>query len=91
VLLVGLAGLFNVTHDRRTLELGDSIITAVTERLVTSAGILNEPTTNPLGEDGEQFKGIFMRYSLFYFALIIVLFGDSIRSLCVLSGLFSDI
>lgn len=68
VVLSGLANLYSVTGNKDFVALGDRIIAAVTNTLVTSNGILNEPSQN-LDKDSQQFKGIFMRYLKYWVIL----------------------
>ena len=63
VILGGLAALANVTHDPALLDTAGSIANATMTSPITTAGpaILHDPCEPGCGEDGTQFKGIFLR------------------------------
>ncbi|MBO0744163.1 MAG: glycoside hydrolase family 76 protein, partial [Candidatus Dormibacteraeota bacterium] len=66
VILGGLTDLYRSTLNPAYLTQAESIATAATRNLVDSGGILRDPCEpSGCGNDGPQFKGIFMR-NLFY-------------------------
>lgn len=61
VILGGLVELNKAAPDISYLEMAEKIALAALEKLSDSNGILHEPCEPECGEDGPQFKGIFMR------------------------------
>lgn len=59
VILAGLVELYNADQDSTLLPKAQAIANAAMANLVTSSGILHEPSLS--GPDGPQFKGIFIR------------------------------
>jgi predicted alpha-1,6-mannanase (GH76 family) len=59
VILGGLVELYNADQDSTLLTQAQAIASAAMTNLVTTAGVLHEPTLS--GPDGPQFKGIFVR------------------------------
>jgi predicted alpha-1,6-mannanase (GH76 family) len=65
VILGGLTDLYTITHDSSYLDKAERIASAAMNTLVNSDGILVEPcesSSGGCGNDGTQFKGIFVRY-----------------------------
>jgi hypothetical protein len=64
VILGGLVELFGATGDNNYIAQAEHIADAATARLVSAAGILQEPCSKTAGCDGNQvsFKGLFTRY-----------------------------
>jgi predicted alpha-1,6-mannanase (GH76 family) len=61
VLLGGLTALAKETGDRKFLEPAESVAVAAISRLSDKNGILHDPCEPSCGNDGVQFKGIFVR------------------------------
>jgi predicted alpha-1,6-mannanase (GH76 family) len=61
VILTGLSGLSELTHNPAPLRLANRIVRAVSSQLVDSHGVLHDQCEPDCGEDGIQFKGILMR------------------------------
>jgi predicted alpha-1,6-mannanase (GH76 family) len=59
VILGGLVELYNADKDTTLLPKAQAIASAAMTNLVTSSGVLHEPSMS--GPDGPQFKGIFIR------------------------------
>ena len=61
VILTGLIGYNRLTHDPAALATANRIASAAAERLTDANGILHDPCEPDCGDDGVQFKGIFVR------------------------------
>jgi len=67
VILGGLVNLYNLKKDKKYVNLAMKIALAACKTLVYPDGILHEPCEPSCGNDGPQFKGIFVRY-IYYLA-----------------------
>jgi predicted alpha-1,6-mannanase (GH76 family) len=62
IILGGLYYLQQITSNSTLLSIASNIASATESTLVYSDGVLREPCEPNCGNDGQQFKGIFMRY-----------------------------
>jgi len=62
VILGGLVNLYNIKKDKKYVDLAMKIALAACKTLIYPNGILREPCEPSCGNDGPQFKGIFVRY-----------------------------
>jgi predicted alpha-1,6-mannanase (GH76 family) len=72
VILGGLSGLYQITGDMAYLSKAREIATSAMNLLVDDQGILTEPcesSPSGCGQDGTQFKGIFVRYLSYLYNL----------------------
>lgn len=71
VAIAVLAEMYQLTHEESYLDLANQIAKAtITQRLVTDEGILREMRPEiPIGNDGVQFKGIFIRHLAFLYSI----------------------
>src|SRR5262249_52656254 len=62
VIIGGLVELSKITNDPSLLSRAQAIADAAMTKLVDDRGILHEPCEPNCGDDGPQFKGVFMRH-----------------------------
>ncbi len=74
VILGGLSDLYSITGDYNYLRRAEEIAIAAMNQLVDEGGVLVEPcesTSQGCGDDGTQFKGIFVRYLSYAYSTVI--------------------